>query len=611
MKTKRKLFDNYSDLLSGYYGSNKKIKINTATNFDDGKVIHHKKRRLLNNYDDLLGGYYGFNKKGKTSLAASFDNGEVIVQTPQTHGQFADQEYVVQASTLPGETEEEYVVEQALFPGESEEEYVVEYSFSNSDINGDDVLQSTIINSDDDIIQSSIINSDDHIINSLSYYSSDPTLSDRPTYPTPSEMDQGYQTSILDPFAKSASTDKEDEEDENYRPQAIGTYDIEASLFEQNSDTNQFAPSTPSPLKSPSGDPQSAKEEELINDLQAILSGKKVYDSSSGKTVDRDQLGKQQSVQQSTEKTKQADPPENPHAIFDRIKENMQYANAYNLGTIPLNTSELEKRFNDLDTISQIEKKVNPIKKTMVPSSIPNSKVSKGMDFDPTEFLHDLEEIQKGAPAESVATVTPNTSANPATTASQFDVDIHSTAYPARPTTIRPYTTKEKIQVFGHFEYEPDPSTFDGDGIKVLNGWREANIVNVSIPQLNGKKFGKQVIKNGTIAFHSLGADLLKKLWAAWEAAGLLDKIMTFEGGYAARFIRGTQNRSPRPLSNHAWGTAFDINAPWNGFGSEPALVGQTGCVRELVTIANSNGFFWGGHFSKKDGMHFELGKVS
>ena len=134
----------------------------------------------------------------------------------------------------------------------------------------------------------------------------------------------------------------------------------------------------------------------------------------------------------------------------------------------------------------------------------------------------------------------------------------------------------------------------------------------MSIPQLNGKKFGKQVIKNGTIAFHNLGADRLTQLWAAWEAAGLLDKIMTFEGGYAARFIRGTQSRSPRPLSNHAWGTAFDINAPWNGFGNEPTLVGQAGCVRELVTIANNNGFFWGGHFNgHKDGMHFELGKLS
>jgi hypothetical protein len=38
--------------------------------------------------------------------------------------------------------------------------------------------------------------------------------------------------------------------------------------------------------------------------------------------------------------------------------------------------------------------------------------------------------------------------------------------------------------------------------------------------------------------------------------------------------------------------------------------VGQKGSVRELVQIANNNGFYWGGHFSRKDGMHFEIAKV-
>jgi len=42
-----------------------------------------------------------------------------------------------------------------------------------------------------------------------------------------------------------------------------------------------------------------------------------------------------------------------------------------------------------------------------------------------------------------------------------------------------------------------------------------------------------------------------------------------------------------------------------------PALVGQKGSVRELVPIANENGFFWGGHFNDRlDGMHFEIAKI-
>jgi len=39
-------------------------------------------------------------------------------------------------------------------------------------------------------------------------------------------------------------------------------------------------------------------------------------------------------------------------------------------------------------------------------------------------------------------------------------------------------------------------------------------------------------------------------------------------------------------------------------------LVGQKGCVRELVPIAHENGFYWGGHFSRLDGMHFEIAKI-
>ena len=49
---------------------------------------------------------------------------------------------------------------------------------------------------------------------------------------------------------------------------------------------------------------------------------------------------------------------------------------------------------------------------------------------------------------------------------------------------------------------------------------------------------------------------------------------------------------------------------PWNGLGARPALVGQKGCVRELVEIANRNGFYWGGHFTRLDGMHWEVAKI-
>jgi hypothetical protein len=48
-------------------------------------------------------------------------------------------------------------------------------------------------------------------------------------------------------------------------------------------------------------------------------------------------------------------------------------------------------------------------------------------------------------------------------------------------------------------------------------------------------------------------------------------------------------------------------------------MIGEKGCVRELVPIANEHGFYWGGHFGsvvngkmigRMDGMHFEIAKI-
>jgi predicted lactoylglutathione lyase len=44
--------------------------------------------------------------------------------------------------------------------------------------------------------------------------------------------------------------------------------------------------------------------------------------------------------------------------------------------------------------------------------------------------------------------------------------------------------------------------------------------------------------------------------------------------------------------------------------GCVPALVGKDGSVRKLVEIAHQNGFFWGGHFTRLDGMHWEIAKL-
>lgn len=172
--------------------------------------------------------------------------------------------------------------------------------------------------------------------------------------------------------------------------------------------------------------------------------------------------------------------------------------------------------------------------------------------------------------------------------------------------TLQPLSNEERRRLFGDFRFRPAPTPSNPERIEILDGWDDENIRSVEVPQLKGKPvFGTP--SSGRMRFHRLAATQLQALWAAWEEARLLDRVLTFDGSYAPRFIRGSRTR----LSNHAFGTAFDINARWNPLGAVPALAGREGSVRELVSIANEHGFCWGGHFrSRPDGMHFEVAKL-
>lgn len=171
--------------------------------------------------------------------------------------------------------------------------------------------------------------------------------------------------------------------------------------------------------------------------------------------------------------------------------------------------------------------------------------------------------------------------------------------WPPRP-GFSPLTgNEERAQRFGRFAYTPKPVPGNAEAILIHHGWEAANIATVNIPQLRGVKGAPS---SCNFRFHKEAAAPVAALFAAWEEAGLLPLIQTFDGSQVARFVRG----SNRTLSNHSWGTAFDINFQWNMLGRTPALPGTTGSVRELVPIANQLRWYWGGHFTKPDGMHFE-----
>jgi hypothetical protein len=168
--------------------------------------------------------------------------------------------------------------------------------------------------------------------------------------------------------------------------------------------------------------------------------------------------------------------------------------------------------------------------------------------------------------------------------------------YPPKP-TFRTPDQLTRVAMFGAFRYQP---TGNGN-IRILGSWAAENIVRITVPQLAGIEGCNE---SGTIYFHKKGIEQLEGFFDEVERRGLKDKILTWAGSFVPRFIRG----SNRTLSNHAWGTAFDINAAWNPLGKQPAPQGAKGSVTELVSIANEFGFYWGGHYnSRLDGMHFEL----
>ncbi len=162
---------------------------------------------------------------------------------------------------------------------------------------------------------------------------------------------------------------------------------------------------------------------------------------------------------------------------------------------------------------------------------------------------------------------------------------------------------------FGPLKFVAAPTRGNPEAIRITNDFA-SRVVPVTIPQLgkipgvNGQGRGPRA---GTVMVHELAAEAMVDLWQAWEDAGLLPLVKTWAGMWNPRFIRGSRVT----LSNHAFATAFDINAPWNWLGQIPAAVGKTGSVRPLVALAEQHGWAWGGHFkSRKDAMHFELAKT-
>jgi hypothetical protein len=204
-----------------------------------------------------------------------------------------------------------------------------------------------------------------------------------------------------------------------------------------------------------------------------------------------------------------------------------------------------------------------------------------------------------------------------------FYVDKGTASFPPRPTNLQSPTNADRNGGLGCFRFKQLPLDHRADPDEVVTmgscdgsvaDWRATNIIDLAIPQ---KIFASGF--SGVIRCHKFVAPHLLLLFRKWEELDLLHLIRRYDGSYVPRYKRGQSpsaaGHGPKrsvqvdSLSNHAFGSAFDINEPDNSFGGQPALCPRRGCTRELVESANTLGFYWGGHFTggSKDGMHFEF----
>lgn len=123
---------------------------------------------------------------------------------------------------------------------------------------------------------------------------------------------------------------------------------------------------------------------------------------------------------------------------------------------------------------------------------------------------------------------------------------------------------------------------------KHLELWDIPDDINRAIPEIPNRLYCNKDLKGP-----------LEKALRNLISRGLECHIFTWDGCFNIRKKRGAGS-----MSLHSWAIAIDINASWNAFGAVPQM------PLEVVKCFTDAGFDWGGEWTKKDGMHFQLSKI-
>lgn len=183
-------------------------------------------------------------------------------------------------------------------------------------------------------------------------------------------------------------------------------------------------------------------------------------------------------------------------------------------------------------------------------------------------------------------------------------VSVPGEEFPPKPENLKRLRGEARVAAFGTFPYRLTPTESNPEQITLtpeqprgVPKWVRENIVTVDLTLLRVRGLHR----TGLVHVHKRAAASFEALWAEWERLQLVSRIQTWNGSFATRLTRGGTT-----LSMHCY-AAFDINAKTNGLGVVPPLLGEPGCVRELVESANTLGWWWGGHNDHPDGMHWEV----
>ena len=184
-------------------------------------------------------------------------------------------------------------------------------------------------------------------------------------------------------------------------------------------------------------------EDDFIKDMQAILSGQKAFDIRTKSTVPVDQLGQALSAPAAAP----AIGPNTSDAIFAKLAQSMQYANAYDIGTV-----ELENRFADFDNIGEMRNKAEAEKRV---GNAASPAATPGPTVGSAEFIQDLDEIRRqqvaaARPARTLPAAPPESRSGDTPPVAAAAVGI-STAQSILPGLSRPlYDTGEHVLTGGN-----------------------------------------------------------------------------------------------------------------------------------------------------------------